>query len=391
MGAMTGMAHTGLGRGRRAGALSMFCVITAEVLAACSANTSTAIPTEQPKATSTVWLCRPGTLPDPCAGNLDWRSVSSTGASTSHIAASAADPAADCFYVYPTVSSEPTANADLKVQPAEISVAIDQAARFSTVCRVWAPMYRQETMSSLGQRLQGIHSGSVQVAYDSLLSAWGDYLAHDNYGRPVVLIGHSQGSVMLIKLLQSQFDDDPGRRAQLVSALLLGGNVTVSTGSDEGGTFAHIPTCATASSTGCVVAYSSFLQAPPANSLFGIPGQGVSLQEGAPQRAGLQVACTDPTDPTAGSGALDPFFAVLKGTTVRWYEFPGLYSGQCTTVGDATWLQVDDVSTPTDPRVTVKQTAGPLWGLHGEDVNIALGNLVALVGGQIAAYGQSGG
>ena len=49
------------------------------------------------------------------------------------------------------------------------------------------------------------------VAYASLLSAgWSDYLAHDNDGRPVIFIGHSQGAAMLIQLMLSgQIDPNP--------------------------------------------------------------------------------------------------------------------------------------------------------------------------------------
>ena len=55
----------------------------------------------------------------------------------------------DCFYVYPTVSTETSANADLTVQPAERAAAIVQASRFSQRCTVWAPMYRQVTVAGL--------------------------------------------------------------------------------------------------------------------------------------------------------------------------------------------------------------------------------------------------
>ena len=55
------------------------------------------------------------------------------------------DPPVDCFYVYPTVSEEHRGNADLKLQPEERETAITQAARFSHVCRVYAPLYRQTT------------------------------------------------------------------------------------------------------------------------------------------------------------------------------------------------------------------------------------------------------
>ena len=63
-----------------------------------------------------------------------------------------------------------------------------------------------------------------------MLSAFRDYLAHYNDGRGIVFIGHSQGAVILIRLLQQEVDRTPALRNRLVSALLMGGNVTVPKG-----------------------------------------------------------------------------------------------------------------------------------------------------------------
>ena len=79
------------------------------------------------------------------------------------------------------------------------------------------------------------------MAYDSLLAGWKDYLAHDNDGRPIIFIGHSQGAAMLIRLLHNEIDPNPRLRKLMVSAILLGGNVTVPVGRDVGGSFTHIP------------------------------------------------------------------------------------------------------------------------------------------------------
>lgn len=183
----------------------------------------------------------------------------------------------DCFYVYPTVSKELSTNADLKVGKAEIAAAEAQAAPFSQVCRVWAPIYRQRTLISLAGGLGSDPQANV-VAYDSLLAGWPDYLAHDSDGRPFVLIGHSQGAAKLILLLEKQIDKNPALRARLVSAIVLGGNVQVPTGKLVAGSFSHLPDCSSATETECVIAYSSFPATPPSDSLFGRPGEGVSLQ-----------------------------------------------------------------------------------------------------------------
>jgi hypothetical protein len=289
--------------------------------------------------------------------------------------------------------------ANLHVDPAETAVARVQASRFSQVCKVYAPMYPQLTLHALLDE-GAITAADLITAYGGVQAAWKDYLAHYNHGRGVILIGHSQGASMLIQLLTREVDNDAAVRAHLVSAVILGGNVTVPVGKTVGGSFQHIPACTTSTETGCVIAYSSFDQMPPSDSLFGRPGAGVSLLSGSTSSAGLQVLCVNPADPSGGTAPLDPYFPTqseasglgdLSGLkppklATPWVTEPDLYSGQCRSQGGATWLQVSAPVNAGDPRQVVGQTLGPTWGLHLVDVNIALGNLVELTRRQAAAY-----
>jgi hypothetical protein len=211
-------------------------------------------------------------------------------------------------------------------------------------------------------------------------------LANDNDGRPIVFIGHSQGAANLIRLLRSQVDGNPALRGRMVSAIILGGNVQVPEGKTVGGTFAHIPACTKTSQTGCVIAYSSFSSPPPVDSLFGRPGQGVSLQSDQKTQRGQQVVCTNPAA-LGGTGAapLAPYFvASASATGEPWVTYPGLYTAACTSVGGATWLQI--TARAGDGRPVVTPTLGPTWGLHLDDVNLVLGNLVNDVMAEETAY-----
>ncbi|HVX20860.1 MAG TPA: DUF3089 domain-containing protein [Acidimicrobiales bacterium] len=346
-------------------------------------------------AGKTVWLCRPQMADDPCTAPLTATVVPADGPDTVQRARPARHPAVDCFYVYPTVSEEQGINANLAVQPAETAVARAQASRFSQDCRVYAPMYRQVTVNGLLHTTQ-LTPAALAVAYSGVLAAWREYLARYNHGRGVVVIGHSQGAAMLIRLLRSQVDHDPKVRRRLVSAVILGGNVTVPVGRSVGGTFSHIPACRSTSQTGCVVAYSSFDQPPPADSLFGRPGTGVSLLSGQTATAGLQVLCVNPADP-GGRGVLRPYFpsadasaglgsqaAGAPQVSTPWVTYPDLYTARCRSAGGATWLAVTTV--PGGDRPVVTESLGPTWGLHLVDVNIALGNLVTMVHDQVTAY-----
>jgi len=346
------------------------------------------------------WLCRPGQGDDPCTTSLTTTVLPRSGPVYVQHFTDASDPKIDCFYVYPTVSPQLGIVANLHIDPAETAVAEAQASRFSQVCRVYAPMYPQLTLHAIVDP-GGITAADALKAYEGVAKAWEDYLAHYNDGRGVVLIGHSQGSAMLIALLRRQVDNDPAVRRHLVSAIIAGGNVTVPIGKDVGGSFDNIPACRSEAQTGCVIAYSSFDMQPPANSLFGRPGQGVSsLSPGsALPTSKLEVLCVNPASLSGGSAPLDPFFpsvSIAAGLGAQsagaprvptpWLAEPGLYSGQCLYRHGASWLQVSAPIDPGDTRAVVRQTLGPTWGLHLVDINIALGNLVAAVGAEAVAY-----
>ena len=284
---------------------------------------------------ATVWLCRPGQSPDPCTASLTTTVIAANGSRSTQSSSDAGNPKFDCFYVYPTVSSESSANSDLAIQSAETEVAEAQASRFSQVCRVWAPMYRQETLSALLTSSLSQTQKYAAIAYQSLLAGWRDYLAHDNDGRPIVFIGHSQGAAMLIRLLAGQVDQNAALRSRMVSAIVLGGNVEIATGKESGATFKNIPGCTSATQTGCVIAYSSFPSQPPSDSLFGIPGQGVSIQSDQTASKGLQVLCVNPAALAGGTGALSPYFptAIVGGVSTPWVSFPSLYTRKLRALG----------------------------------------------------------
>jgi hypothetical protein len=114
-----------------------------------------------------------------------------------------------------------------------------------------------------------------------------------------------------------------------------------------------------------------------------------------------EVLCVNPTQLVQdddAAGPLLPYYStahfpgLLSGVTqapvapTPWVSTPGQYSAQCKRGGGANWLQVNDVGPPGDPRELVQETLGPAWGTHLVDINLALGNLVAMVGLQSLAY-----
>lgn len=322
------------------------------VIVAVTAAPVSAQPTS---ASETTWLCRPGQADDPCGGR--------SGAPI------------DCFYVYPTVSLQPTANANFDASPELRAVARLQAEPFGQNCNVWAPVYRQSTLRALFNGTPQERSAAASLAYDDIENAWDDYLAHHNDGRGVVLIGHSQGTYMLRSLIRNRIDGEPVQ-SQLVSALLIGGNVLVRKGEGIGGDFTSVPACTDPAQTGCVVAYSAYSATPPADAKFGVVPQTAGSGSGRvslPFGPEYEVLCTNPG--SLRDNADSPIHGIFLGHEVNGFD------ARCTDNGASNVLMVSGPAAALLPAIP-----GADWGLHQIDINLAQRDLVDLIGAQSAAY-----
>ena len=348
------------------------------------------------------WLCRPARQ-DACATDLSTTVISADGKLTHEDWTANSDAEIDCFYVYPTVSTDPGGNSTMVLGPEEKAVARVQFARFASKCRVYAPLYRQVTLTALRAALGGSPIPVDRaLAYNDVLDAWNYYLEHDNHGRGVVLIGHSQGSAVLTALIKNEIDGKPVQ-SRIVSALLPGTSLPVPKGKDVGGAFQHMPLCHAVNQTGCVITYASFraTSPPPTNSHFGkVTGEGMIS------------ACTNPAALGGGSGELHSYLRtngsgivsaaeVVPGPWVKdappittpFVSVPGMLTAECVANDSASYLAISVHSDPAGPRasdikgdVVVGGQVLADWGLHLIDVNLAMGNLVDIVGRQSKAY-----
>ena len=347
------------------------------------------------------WLCRPGRLDACTTVDLATTVVAPDGATRTEPFVAAAKPVYDCFYVYPTVSAQLTPNSDMQVTASERNVVTQQFARFGALCRTFAPMYRQVTLSALRTAMAGKpNPGDRELAYRDVRDAWRAYLAQDNHGRGVVLIGHSQGTGHLTRLIREEIDGKPIQR-QIISAILAGGQVTVARGKDIGGDFKSMPLCRKAGQYGCVIAWNTFRAEipPPADSRFG--------RTEAPDR---EVACVNPAALGGGDAELKALFpaggnsgGVTRGPPdwtgkglrlpTTFVSLPGLVHGECATTDGANYLKI--TLTPPETGSRARNFNGDImigpavlksWGLHMVDVNVVEGDLTALVDRQARSW-----
>ncbi|TFI59978.1 DUF3089 domain-containing protein [Sphingomonas parva] len=380
-------------------ALGALLAVGAPVLAQQQAPAAPPAPAGAPDYTQAAsWLCLPGRA-DICAEPIPTTALNPNGYGSTGQAKPAANPKIDCFYVYPTVSRDAGLNSDLQAGPEETYTAQAQFARFAGVCRPFAPIYRQATLAALLGQLSG-GGGAAQAmatAYEDVLAAWRDYLQNRNQGRPFVLIGHSQGTIHLTRLLASEIENGPAA-SRMLSAILLGFPVEVPEGALVGGTFKKMPLCSRVGETGCVITYTSFraTNPPPPGAMFG-----------RATTPGMTAACTNPARLRKESTALDSYWptgVLLSGNpdTIRWssegappstyLRTEGLVSATCVNRGPVGYLSVMVSADPADARtdeipgdVAVAGRPLPGWGMHLADMSLAQGDLIALVEAQAAA------
>lgn len=374
--------------------------LMAVLLAAASAPVASA--DEGWQDDSAHWLCRPGDTPNPCAGPVEGKLISPEipppGQTLGYRAAT--NPKVDCFYVYPTQSEQQTPNANFAKDPELLRPTINQATQFSRQCRVFAPVYRQYTQWALSHP-EEITPEVRDLAFNDVKAAWDTYLKKYNRGRGVIILGHSQGSMHLGWLMQNQVDSNPAVRRKVIGAYLIGGNVYVPKGKLVGGQFKHIPACTSGSETGCVVAYSTYLEEPAADSDFGRAGIGYWINpHPAPNPATDEILCVNPAGFNGDNGrarvmADIPAFLSpgAPQPAAPWKRYDGFYTASCKNENGASWLQGEPVPGQSNPELDMllSQAASsngsdPHGNLHVADVNLALDNLVALAGTQSAAW-----
>ena len=343
-------------------------------------------------------MCRPGHN-SACDVDLDTTIVKADGSLEVEKFKADPDPKIDCFYVYPTVSLDSTPNSDLTPGAEENSVVRAQFARFASHCRLFAPMYRQVTLTSLRASLSGMASTADRnIGFADVSAAWKYYLENDNKGRGVVLVGHSQGSSVLTQLIKTELDkSEPEKR--LIAALLTGSNVTVPKDKTKGGTFQNVPVCTSDDELGCVLVFASFRSTtpPPESALFARSAD-----------ASQVAACTNPAAIGGGSAELHTYLSAggpgasstpmgewVKGKKIEtpFVSVPGLISGACKFGHSGEYLEITIKGDAADPRtdeisgdVVSNGTPNADWGLHLIDIHLTMGNLLDQVQKKTTKY-----
>lgn len=338
------------------------------------------------------WLCHPDKTEDnACDTDLDITVIAPDNSTQVIAFRPAAEPAFDCFYIYPTVSFDASPNSDLYAGLEEANVIANQFARYGETCRLFAPMYRQRTLLELRNFMEtGETRSNQEMRYDDVIRAWTHYLETENNGRGVILVGHSQGADMIFQLLSEDVLGSPAED-QVIAVHAIGYPVHAD---PETGGFASLPPCESADQTGCLITYVSFRaeNEPPAYSRFGRKNE-----------EGARAICTNPAETDGSNGTLQAVMPT-RNLLLQPYEYgvtletpfvmlPGFVSAECRTSNSHDWLAISVNADDSDARldtlygdVIVNGQVQTDWGLHLIDMNLAMGNLVDIAAAQGAAW-----
>ncbi|MEO1730436.1 MAG: DUF3089 domain-containing protein [Pseudomonadota bacterium] len=169
------------------------------------------------------------------------------------------------------------------------------ASTFNSASQIWAPRYRQATMGAfLTDKPEA--QAAIDAAYADVLEAYRFFVESLDADTPIVLAGHSQGSLHLIRLLREEVM--PGAESErLVAAYTVGWPISVEHDLPEMG----LPACATPAQTGCVISWSSFAEPADTSSLM----KAYSTSEGfdGSPRGGSTILCSNPLTGAFGGAA----------------------------------------------------------------------------------------
>lgn len=162
------------------------------------------------------------------------------------------------FFVHPTsYLAKDHWNAPLDDKDSRERAALfvrGQASVFSATGEIWAPRYRQAAFGAFLTD-QPEAAKAMALAYRDVLMAFDAFIAAQKPNTPILLAGHSQGSMHLLHLLKDRVAGKPLSR-RVVAVYAAGWPVSITADLPALG----LPACAKADQTGCLLSWQSYAE-----------------------------------------------------------------------------------------------------------------------------------
>ncbi|MEC9067074.1 MAG: DUF3089 domain-containing protein [Pseudomonadota bacterium] len=208
------------------------------------------------------------------------------------------------------------------------------ASPFNRASEIWAPRYRQATFGAFLTDSEEARQ-ALDAAYADVKQAFAFFLASVDADTPIVLAGHSQGTLHLLRLLREELADSPVK-GRVAAIYAVGWPISVEHDLPALG----FPACATPAQAGCLMSWSSFAEPADPSRVIEAYSQSPGF-DGTP-RGDSEILCTNPL--TGGIGGDAPAEANL-GTLIPESDYssgmlvPGAVPARC---GDRGLLLIGD-------------------------------------------------
>jgi len=233
-----------------------------------------------------MWIARPEMSASPAA----WLPAGAQGGGEAR---------ASVFFIHPTSYLKSSHwNAPVEDEESQWRAKLfvrSQASAFNAVAAVWAPKYRQATFGAFLTTKEEAQK-ALEFAYRDVAAAFDQFLREAPADRPLILAGHSQGSLHLMRLLAERVSGKPEAK-RIAAAYVIGWPVSVTADLPSLG----LPACERREQSGCVVSWQSFAEPADAEMITDVYDKSAG-RTGIP-RAGSPMLCTNPITGMRGGEA----------------------------------------------------------------------------------------
>ncbi len=205
------------------------------------------------------------------------------------------------FFVHPTsYLSRAHWNAPLDDEEANWRAQLfvrGMASVFEDAGDVWVPRYRQAALGAFLTSDVETANRALLAAYSDVESAFDQFVNEIEDDQPIILAGHSQGSLHLSRLLRDRIAGRPIAR-RIAAAYIIGWPVSVEQDLPAMG----LPACEAAESSNCILAWQSFAEPMDARMILSVYDQTEGFVGGS--RAGTRMLCVNPISGVRDGAAL---------------------------------------------------------------------------------------
>lgn len=174
--------------------------------------------------------------------------------------------------------------------------ASSQASAFNGVGAIWAPRYRQATMGAFLVNDER-SSKAFDFAYQDVARAFDAFIAQIPATRPILLVGHSQGSLHLTRLMREKIAGRPVAK-RVVAAYIVGWPISITADLPSLG----LPACSAPAQSHCIISWQSFAEPAEPRQILDIYNATVG-PTGIPRRD-TPMLCVNPLTGAPATAAL---------------------------------------------------------------------------------------